>query len=514
METIFWGGLLRAGQAAFAAGPTLLVGFFVAGVLRRFFGPEMTHKAFGGSTWRSLPQAWFWGMLLPVCSLGVIPIAYELRRAKLSGGAILAFSLTAPLFNPLSLLYGLTLATPEVILAFACGSLLVVTVVGVLWDKIFPQSASSEPFPAQPPPGLKRLLAVLVSMVRSAAGPTLLFCLIGFAGSLLLCAIYPAGSLGDAMAHTDPLAPLEAVVLSIPAYATPLHVMMQVGSMFVHGNSVGAAYVLLSLGAGANLGLLAWTWVTYGFRKAATFLLLFTSVVVAIAYAIEDPLYASGNVDHPHTHAFDRYSNPFPASSSSQGDMPARVWDKLKQSVPLFEAIGLACVCGLILPGVALRVADPDERIDIWLTKAPLEDRNRSVLSVYVPAPVLGVVAIVGLVALSIVGCYIYYPAPAETLEDMKIARAEALSAVSSQESDAVVRQIARYDDLTRKLQVGYYLREGSLDEYQRLRVKALRGWLEQLKDLIEAGELQRAQDLRYRVSESHRRVVEAFRPA
>ena len=47
-------------------------------------------------------------MLMPVCSLGVIPIAREMRRSDLRGGD-LAFAMTAPLFNPLSMLYGLTL---------------------------------------------------------------------------------------------------------------------------------------------------------------------------------------------------------------------------------------------------------------------------------------------------------------------------------------------------------------------------------------------------------------------
>lgn len=33
-----------------------------------------------------------------------------------------------------------------------------------------------------------------------------------------------------------------------PAFLTPTDAMMQIGSMFDHGNSVGAAFVLLSVG--------------------------------------------------------------------------------------------------------------------------------------------------------------------------------------------------------------------------------------------------------------------------
>ena len=118
MNVIFWGAALRFLQAAVQAAPTILVGLIVAGVLRRLLGHAGTRRLFGDNTWRSLPQAWLVGMLLPVCSLGVIPVIREMRRAGVSGGAILAFGLTAPPFTPISVLYGLTLADPAVILTF------------------------------------------------------------------------------------------------------------------------------------------------------------------------------------------------------------------------------------------------------------------------------------------------------------------------------------------------------------------------------------------------------------
>ena len=49
-----------------------------------FFDPTNDvafRKLFGDNSWRSLPQAWLVGMLLPVCSLGVIPVIREMRRA-------------------------------------------------------------------------------------------------------------------------------------------------------------------------------------------------------------------------------------------------------------------------------------------------------------------------------------------------------------------------------------------------------------------------------------------------
>lgn len=510
LEAVFWGGLLRFGQAALAAGPTLLVGFVVAGVFRKLLGAETTLRVFGGKGWRSLPQSWLWGMLLPVCSLGVIPIAYELRRSGLSGGAILAFALTAPLFNPLSLLYGLTLSSPTVLIAFALASLLVVTVVGFVWDRLFPGTALPPSDEPPVPPGLARLVAVAISAARHAAGPTLLYCLIGLAGSMVLAAIFPHGSLTDSMAHTDRTAPLQMLLVAIPAYATPLNVMMQVGGMFVHGNSVGAAFVLLALGAGVNLGLIAWAWRTYGFRKAATFLSLFVAVVTAIAYTVEDPLYSAGSVDRPHTHAFDVYACPFHAKANNH---PRRVVEMLSDEAQVFELFGLAGVSLLTIGGVGLKLIDPLSKIDERLTHAsgPTVDPEASKFDIVVPAPVLGAVAIAGLIVLSVVGCFVFYPPPADTLEDMKMIRAEALTYANSKDVDNAVKSIALYDDLTRKLQVGYYLRNLELNEFQQARARALLGRLEQLKDVVEAGEFDRVPELNARVSDAHSRLREVF---
>src|SRR5919108_2871168 len=132
--TMFCGTLLRTGQTAVEASTTLLCGLLVAGVMRRMLGAEGTRRLFGGSGWNGLLRAWGIGTVLPVCSLGVIPIAREMRRAGVPSGTILAFVLAAPHINPLSLLYGLTLSEPLVIISFALGSLVVALLAGDLWE--------------------------------------------------------------------------------------------------------------------------------------------------------------------------------------------------------------------------------------------------------------------------------------------------------------------------------------------------------------------------------------------
>ena len=93
MEGLFWGAIVRILQASMQAAPTVIIGLLVAAIFQRA-GRDVTNKIFGGNSWRSLPQAWGIGMLLPICSLGAIPVMSEMRRAGIAGG--LSWRLVSP----------------------------------------------------------------------------------------------------------------------------------------------------------------------------------------------------------------------------------------------------------------------------------------------------------------------------------------------------------------------------------------------------------------------------------
>jgi len=69
--------------------------------------------------------------------------------------------------------------------------------------------------------------------------------------------------------------------------------LQNVGSMFQHANSVGAAFVLLTLGAGVNLGLIAWVWRNYGLARSLAWLAILLAVVLGLAYAVENPCHTT-----------------------------------------------------------------------------------------------------------------------------------------------------------------------------------------------------------------------------
>jgi uncharacterized protein len=524
LSSVFWSIVLRTGENAVESSMTLLCGLVVAGVMRRMLGAEGTRRLFGGPGWNGLLRAWAVGTLLPVCSLGVIPIAREMRRAAVPSGTILAFVLAAPHINPLSLLYGLTLSEPLVIICFAIGSLIIALAAGAMWDRLLASEQDAampgdEPMPA---PGLKRLLAVVVAAAREAASPTMGYVLIGLIFTGLLAGLLPHGCLGTTMRHDNWQSSLLMTAIALPLYSGPLQGMMRLGLMFEHGNSVGAAFALFELGIGINLGLIVWLTTLFGWRRVLVWLGLISAATLVLAYAVEQPLYFA-HEEAGHTHAFDDWTSPFPSGSTVDWQI---VRDKLLQKVEVLEPVALGGLALLILLGLILQKFDPltlpspageegrvSGRVEAFLVKQPLpSDRPVAVWNRNVPGPVLGLLALVGLVIFSVVALYIYYPAPKEAFEEIVRVRADASAAVFSGHKEEAIRQIQQWDLLTRKLQVGVFIRTGRMDPEVTQATEDLRERLEDLRDALLADNLAEAREMLPKVEKAYRRCRSSYR--
>jgi uncharacterized membrane protein YraQ (UPF0718 family) len=512
LPALFWSVFLRTGQAAVEASTTLLVGLLVAGVMRRMLGAEGTRRLFGGPGFKGLLRAWGVGTLLPVCALGVIPIAREMRRAGVRSGTILAFVLAAPHINPLSLLYGLTLSEPLVIICFALGSLVTALAAGALWDKFLARDEDSAP-PGEEPmpgPGPRRLAAVVVTAGREAVSPTMGFVLIALLFTGTLSGLLPYGCLSMTMKHSDWLSPALMAAIATPLYMGPLQGMMRLGLMFEHGNSVGAAFALFELGIGVNLGLIVWLMTLFGWRRILVWVVLIMGVTLALGYAAEKPLYFA-HEEVNHTHAFDEWTSPFASGSAADWQL---VRGKLLQKVEVLEPVSLAGLAALVLVGVLARRLERNGHLEGWLTRAkPVGDVPVAVWNRNVPGPVLGLIALGGLVVFSVVALYIYYPAPKETFDEIRHVRANAWVAVNTGNKEEAIRQVQQWDLLTRKLQVGVFIRSGRMEPQITTLTEDLRERLEDLRDALLAGEVNEARAMLPVVEGAHRKCRDAYFP-
>ncbi|TFG86391.1 MAG: hypothetical protein E4H18_04430, partial [Hyphomicrobiales bacterium] len=76
--------------------PYLLLGFAVAGVLSLLISARTVERHLGGAGFWPVFKAALFGVPLPLCSCGVIPVGASLHRKGASRGATVAFLISTP----------------------------------------------------------------------------------------------------------------------------------------------------------------------------------------------------------------------------------------------------------------------------------------------------------------------------------------------------------------------------------------------------------------------------------
>ena len=74
----------------------MLFGFFVAGVLHAFFKADRIKKTLGTGKIRPVILSALFGIPIPLCSCGVVPVATSLKKQGANSGAALSFMIATP----------------------------------------------------------------------------------------------------------------------------------------------------------------------------------------------------------------------------------------------------------------------------------------------------------------------------------------------------------------------------------------------------------------------------------
>ena len=129
----FWG-------TAAEMSPYLLFGFLMAGILSMLVSQRLVEKHLGGKGIWPVLKASLFGVPLPLCSCGVIPVSMSLHKHGAGKGSTIAFLISTPqtgvdsIFVTLSLL-GPVFAIFRPVAAFVSG-----IIGGILVDLFNPQS--------------------------------------------------------------------------------------------------------------------------------------------------------------------------------------------------------------------------------------------------------------------------------------------------------------------------------------------------------------------------------------
>ncbi|NLW83407.1 MAG: permease [Phycisphaerae bacterium] len=285
--------------------PYLLLGFLVAGLLSVCISPNAIERHLGKRGFWSIFKASTFGIPLPLCSCGVIPLSMSLHKHGASKGATTSFLLATPQTNVYSFLVTYSLLGP-VMAIFRPLAALTTGLLGGGLAEIFDKapSASVEQTESQNPVGsppqrhwLIRALRHGFVVLPTDIGRSMLA---GLVIAALMSAVLPDDFFASYLAGGGGLvAMLVMLVVGIPIYACSTASVPVAVQMIAKGLSPGAAMVFLIAGPTANAASLSTLWSTLGKRSTAAYLISIAVCSLATGFIIDQFVFAGGyNPDH------------------------------------------------------------------------------------------------------------------------------------------------------------------------------------------------------------------------
>ena len=74
----------------------LIFGFLVAGILHIIFPESMVRRHLGKDSFGSVLKSTLFGIPLPICSCGVVPVAVSIKNSGASKGSVVSFLIATP----------------------------------------------------------------------------------------------------------------------------------------------------------------------------------------------------------------------------------------------------------------------------------------------------------------------------------------------------------------------------------------------------------------------------------
>lgn len=256
--------------------PYLLFGFFIAGLLSIFVPFNLVEKHLGGKGMLPVVKAAVFGVPLPLCSCGVIPVTASLRKNGASRGAAISFLIATPQTGVDSIMATYSLLGP----VFAVFRPIAAFVTGIVGggiadalDKDHPaegrKSSSHKAISKEESAGkLTRMLKYgFITLPQDIAKPLAVGLIIAAVLTVLIPDNLFAGTFGNGI-----LGMLVMMAIGIPMYVCATASVPIAAALIAKGISPGAALVFLMTGPATNAAAISTVWKTLGKKTAIVYL--------------------------------------------------------------------------------------------------------------------------------------------------------------------------------------------------------------------------------------------------
>lgn len=287
--------------------PYLLFGFFVAGLLSVFISPAVIERHLGGKGIWPLLKASLFGIPLPLCSCGVIPVSMSLRKHGASKGATVSFLLSTPQTGADSILVTYSLLGPIYAIFRPVAALITGLLGGGLVSMTDHHRKEAQAEECSESCCDKTDRSHIIRKIFRHGFVTLP----GDIGRAMFAGLVVAALIA-AVIPEDFFAPLLGggifamfimMLLGIPVYVCATASVPVAAALIAKGVSPGAAMVFLMTGPATNAAAFTTIWSNLGRRTAITYILTVAGCAIA-AGVILDQIVQTGTFSAVHEHGW------------------------------------------------------------------------------------------------------------------------------------------------------------------------------------------------------------------
>ena len=240
----------------------ILIGLLFAGILHELVSDELVTKHLGNDSIFSVIKATLFGIPLPVCSCGVIPLATSMKKSGASNGATLSFLISTPItgidailatFGMFGWVFTIYRVITSIIIALVSG------IINNFYEAPLKQklkfteqkpllhSSCCENQPKHSFSMMKALEYGFVTLLGDIAKALFLGLVIG-----ALITVFIPEDLTSLLLENQWLSYLIAIVIAVPMYVCATSSLPIAASLMLGGVSAGAAFVFLTAGPATN----------------------------------------------------------------------------------------------------------------------------------------------------------------------------------------------------------------------------------------------------------------------
>ncbi|MBN1818988.1 MAG: permease [Sedimentisphaerales bacterium] len=271
--------------------PYLLFGFLVAGILSVFISPRLVRRHLGGNGFWPLLKASAFGVPLPLCSCGVIPVSMSLRKSGASKGSTIAFLLSTPQTGIDSILVTYSLMGPIFMIIRPIVALITGLIGGVFVEMVDRDGRTMDSIiqdaengnGADSSPRIVRIFRHGFVTLPRDIGKAML---VGLAIAALIGAVVPDDFFTDVLG-TGLLAMLVMMAVGIPVYVCATASVPVAVALIAKGVSPGAALVFLMTGPATNAAGFMTIWSKLGRRTAIVYLVTVAGCALGAGLALD-----------------------------------------------------------------------------------------------------------------------------------------------------------------------------------------------------------------------------------